>query len=193
MKRFAPKNEDVPMWPLDEFIVVRFPDDDSNYHAVRAAMIKVTAELKECINRAAATLAANKTLRTIQFYWPLDIVTNRVHEQPILSKYARAIVALLNSNFRQAVPSKISREAIQRVALLDAITWISVGRHPLGDCGEVELGCTQFCFHKSTTIRALTPDVTLPMYEPVENYSQRLMRAITDIGDFFAGNGVEKP
>lgn len=196
MNHFSVTDKDVPAWPIGKFVVVKFPfyGDEEDFVA-RAAMLRVSTKLKLRIEKAATQLASNITLRTIQFYWPMEIVTNEVLHQPILRNYARAIRELLNANFQEAIPDTVGRDAIRRVAHLDSATWISVGRPNFGTYGaRVEIGCTQlYTIDFSTCVEAITSEVKVPSHDRPENEPRRVIRAINNLHDATVSDEAKKP
>jgi hypothetical protein len=143
----------------------------------------VSAELKESVEAAAKSLASNDNTRAVQFYWPLEIITNEIYSQPIPKQYSHAIKELLDADFSEAIPDSVARDAIQRVCSLKAVTWISVGRHPIMDFGAtVSLGCTTLlCTDFTATTYSLVADTKVSTHKKETEYSQDLIRAVEDL------------
>ena len=183
MQHYTQHDDDMPHWPLGSSIAVKFPyyGDDSNFVA-RAALIAVSAELKEAVEAAAKSLASNDNTRAVQFYWPLEVITNEIYNQPIPKQYSHAIKELLDADFSEAIPDSVARDAIQRVCSLKAVTWISVGRHPFMDFGAtVSLGCTTLCIDFTATTGCLVADTKVSAHTKETEYSQDLIRAVEDL------------
>ena len=186
---------DVPSWPIGSSIVVKFTyDGDESDYIPRAALIAVSPELKERIEAAAKVLSLNQSLRTIQFYWPIDVVTNSIYGMPIPKQFSRTILELLDSDFDQAIAGENACQAIRRVASLDAITWISVERPPFFTWGgTVEIGCTveKFLDFK-TGANSLKTDTQVPTCPEDGNDPQQIIRAIEDLAEWTAQVAVNK-
>lgn len=178
------KGEDVHTWPIGSSIIVKFPHDEgaSSLNAC-AAMIAVTPELKEVIEQAARSLVKNNALRTVQFYWPFEVITNEIYQSPIPKQFSQAILEILSSNFEQAIADETAQSAIRRMSNLEAITWVSVERPLFGiGGGAVRIGCTIMGFIDfSTVVKAITASTRVPDYEPEEDNGRKLERAVDDL------------
>lgn len=186
MTHFTPRNEHVPRWPIGSSITVKFSyDGDESDFIARAALIKVSTELKENIESAAKLLSTNRSLRTVQFYWPFEVISNKIYGQPIPKVFSKAIQELLDSEFSEAISDEIARNAIQRVCSLDAITWFSVERNPFITCGgTVSIGCTlNSCFDFTTHVHSLSADSQVPNHLPRVDSAKQLVRAIEDFNE----------
>lgn len=188
------KDEDVHAWPIGSSIIVRFPyEEDESDLTARAAMITATSELKEAIEQAAKALSANSVLRTVQFYWPFNVVTNTIYGQPIPKQYSKAIKEILDSDYEQAIADETARSAIWRMSDLEPVTWVSVERPSFGiGGGTVRIGCTIMKhLDFSATVRSITASTNVSDYEPKEDRAEKLVRAIDDLYELSL-HGVDK-
>lgn len=184
MNHLEIKDNDVPAWPIGSSIIVKFPYDGGDSHFdSRAAMLAITPELKEAIEQAAQTLKINNALRTVQFYWPIEVITNAIFGQPIPKQFSGAIVEMLNTEFDQAIADETTRDAIRRISDLDATTWVSVERPFFGiGGGTVIVGRTIMeVFNFSTAVKALTTNTKIPCFNRTEDHSRILERAVGDL------------
>ena len=180
------RDEEVQSWPTGSSIVVKFPydEDESDLNAC-AAMITVTPELKNVVEQAAKTLQDNNNLRTVQIYWPLDVITNEIYGAPIPKNFSSAIIEIIESDFEQAIADEATINEIRRMSHLDAVTWISVERpfFGIGGC-IVKIGCTIMkCIDFSIAVRAITASTNAPEHEPEADHAKRITRAIDDLCD----------
>lgn len=141
MSHYLYKDE-VPEWPLGHSIVVVFGNHDNRKFDVRAAIIRVTPELKQKVWNVATAMAIDAAIMRIDFEWSMSVITNEAFGRPILKQHNGAIVECLNNNFSVAIASDAACAAFQYMDSKIQQSWISVERSLLG-YAAVSVGCTQ--------------------------------------------------
>lgn len=141
MSHFLFKDE-VPEWPVGGSIVIVFGNYDNRKFDVRAAIVKVTPELKRKVWNVATAMAIDPAIMRIDFEWSMSVITNEVFGQAIPKQHNEAIIECLNDNFSVAIASDTACVAFQRMESKVQQSWISVERSLLG-YAAVSVGCTQ--------------------------------------------------